>query len=106
MKRCLLIILLLGTVLYTCACGADTNNIVDNDAVTESESLKNSVGSVNVTTLRIREEPSEDATVIGLLKKEQKVNILAEYNGFYRISWQEEEDTAEGYVKKEYIDVD
>ena len=68
----------------------------------------NSVGIVHtdVGALRVREEPDRDATVIGLLPNGAEVTILGEENEFYRINLLEEEDTVEGYVRKEYIAVE
>lgn len=75
---------------------------------TASGEDENSVGTVytDVGTLRVREEPESDAPVIGLLPNGEEVTILAEDNEFYRILWQEEDDTVEAYVRKEFIVVE
>ena len=52
----------------------------------------------------MRKEPLEDADVITLLKKEQKVIILSEQDKYYQISILVNEEQLNGYVKKEYID--
>ena len=68
-----------------------------------------SVGIVHTDAadaLRVRGEPDANAPVVMLLPDGEEVTILAEENEFYKISWQEEGDTAEGYVRKEYVDVE
>ena len=59
---------------------------------------------VNVDNLKVRSEP--DGVLIKILPKGAEVTILAEENGFYRISCQEENDITEGYVRKEFLDVE
>lgn len=75
---------------------------------TASGEDEKSVGTVytDVGTLRVREEPDRAATVIGLLPNEAEVTILGETDEFYRILLQEEDDTVEGYVRKEFIVVE
>lgn len=63
-----------------------------------------SVGIVNVYNLKVRSDPG--GVLIKILPKGAEVTILAEENGFYRISCQEEDDITEGYVRKEYLDVE
>lgn len=63
-------------------------------------------GSVNTDALKLREDSDGDADVLTLLMEKQKVDILGEQDGFYRIAVQTEDGTLEGYVKKEYIDMD
>ena len=73
-----------------------------NDMETEYDT-----GIVNVDALKVREEPESDAPVIGLLPNGEEVTILAEDNEFYRILWEEEDfDTVEAYVRKEFIVVE
>ena len=40
------------------------------------------------------------------MAKGTEVTVLAEENGFYRISCQENDDITEGYVRKEFLDVE
>ena len=68
-----------------------------------------SVGIVHTDAsdaLRVREEPDGNSPVVMLLPNGEEVAILAEENEFYKISWQEEGETAEGYVSKKYVDVE
>lgn len=61
---------------------------------------------VNIDALRVREEASENAAVIGILQENREVTILSEKNGFYHILIPAAEGSLEGWVRKEYIDVD
>lgn len=63
-------------------------------------------GYVNADALKGRSAASGSADVTALFQKAQEVNILSEENGFYRISIPENETTYEGYVRKEYIDIE
>ena len=75
---------------------------------TASGEDENSVGIVytDVGSLRVREEPDRDSQVISLLPDGAEVTILGETDEFYRILWQEEDDTGEAYVRKEFIVVE
>lgn len=105
-KKGLLFAVLCGTMLNICACGAQNNaNPEDTALPAETE-----VGSVTAETLRVREESSSDANVIGLLENGQQVTILSEDGEFYHIniyvpSEDNPEDVMEGYVRKEYIKI-
>ena len=75
------------------------------------ETTENAVGIVyveNTGALRVRSEPDRDAHVIGLLRNGAEVTILDEDNDFYHIllGEEDEDDTTEGYVRKEFIVID
>lgn len=59
-------------------------------------------GIVNAKYLEVRAEPDISARLVARLPIGEKVTILAEENGYYRISL----ENREGYVEKEYIDVE
>ena len=59
-------------------------------------------GIVNAQYLEVRAEPDISARLVARLPIGEKVTILAEENGYYRISL----ENREGYVEKEYIDVE
>lgn len=87
----------------------EKKSTVNNYVLYETEWSEESVGYVNTDALKMRKEPFGDADVVTLLKKEQTVNILAEQNEFYQILIQAEDETdetLEGYVKKEYINIE
>lgn len=76
----------------------------------ENENLLEETGKVNADALRMREEPKQDASVLTLLKEGEKVIILSEQDGFYKVQIQMENETENekviGWVKKEYIALD
>jgi hypothetical protein len=69
------------------------------------QNLSKVIGVVDTETLKMRSEPFADASVISLLKKDQKVNILADNGEFYAILVQANGETLVGYIKKEYITI-
>jgi hypothetical protein len=85
----------------------DTENglRIDSQVDLHEQNLSEAIGIVNTETLKMRVEPFADANVISLLKKDQKVNILADNGEFYAILVQANDETLVGYVKKEYITV-
>ena len=60
-----------------------------------------STGIVTTDTLRLRKDASTSASIIGLLSMNQKVQILEEENGWYKVKT----DDGDGYVYAEYIKV-
>jgi len=60
-----------------------------------------STGIVTTDTLRLRKDASTSASILGLLSMNDKVEILEEENGWYKVKAGEEE----GYVYGEYIKV-
>ncbi len=96
--------LLFSSVLNLYACSAKSNQTSDLDISKKEEQTQENIGFVNTETLKMRKEPLEDADVITLLKKEQKVSILSEQDKYYQISILVNEEQLNGYVKKEYID--
>lgn len=97
--------LVVCTVMLTFALGSLVGCSIKETASGEDE---NSVGIVytDVGSLRVREEPDRDSQVISLLPDGAEVTILGETDEFYRILWQEEDDTGEAYVRKEFIVVE
>jgi len=67
---------------------------------------KTKTGVINTDALRIREAASETSAVASLLPEKQEVVILSEQSGFYHISILDTEGSLDGWVKKEYVDVD
>lgn len=63
-------------------------------------------GVVNTDVIEVRKTPSETAEVIGILPEGRLVTfeMLSEDGDFYKISTENDGETIEGYVKKEYID--
>lgn len=75
----LTVAILLGTALYSFA----------------------STGKVTTDTLKLRKEASTDSTVIGLLSENDKVEILGEEYGWYKVKVGDKV----GYVASQYINV-
>lgn len=63
-------------------------------------------GTVNTDALKVREGAVVDAAAAGLLMEGQKVTILSEENGFYHVSISDAEGDFDGWVRKEYVDID
>ena len=61
-----------------------------------------STGIVTTDTLRLREEASTNASIIGLLSMDDKVEVLEENNGWYRVKVGDKV----GYVSAEYLKVE
>ena len=59
------------------------------------------VAVVNTTTLKVREEPSTEAAVLGLVPNKDRLTVLAETDEWVKVSIEE----GDGYVSKEFISV-
>lgn len=56
---------------------------------------------VNTTTLKVRQEPSLDATVLGLVGMEDRLTVLEENDEWVKVSIEE----GDGYLSKEYLNI-
>ncbi|MFT3985846.1 MAG: SH3 domain-containing C40 family peptidase [Lachnospiraceae bacterium] len=59
------------------------------------------VAVVATTTLKVREEPSIDAAVLGLVPNEDRLTVLEETDEWLKVSIEE----GDGYVSKEFVSV-
>ena len=75
-------------------------------SIKETTSDEKGIVYTDVGALRVRGEADKDSQVISLLPDGAEVTILGEKNEFYRILLEEADNTAEGYVRKEFIYVD
>ncbi|MBQ9504686.1 MAG: SH3 domain-containing protein, partial [Lachnospiraceae bacterium] len=57
------------------------------------------VAVVNTTTLKVREEPSMDALVLGLVPDQDRLTVLEETDEWVKVSIEE----GDGYVSKEFV---
>ncbi|HAG69371.1 MAG TPA: hypothetical protein DCL38_05300 [Lachnospiraceae bacterium] len=57
------------------------------------------VAVVNTTTLKVREEPSLDAMVLGLVPDQDRLTVLEETDEWVKVSIEE----GDGYVSKEFV---
>lgn len=73
--------------------------VVENDAPTvKSEYADLAVAKVN-DYVNIRKKPNEESKILGKLYNKSVATVLAEKNGWYKIS----SGTVEGFVKKEFV---
>ena len=83
--------------------GKDSIWIPQTDAPTDDRLTS---GVANTDGIEVHKTPSETAEVIGALPKGTLIayEMLSEDSDFYRISIENDSETIQGYVKKEYID--
>lgn len=71
----------------------------------DAQALAKEVGTtyavVNTTTLKVRKEPSTEATVLGLVPIEEELVVLEEVEGWVKVAIEE----GDGYVSKDYVDL-
>lgn len=67
-----------------------------------STSIFAKTGTVTGNTVRIREKASTDSEIVTNVHKDDKVTILEEKNGWYKIKY----DMFEGYISGKYLKVD
>ena len=58
-------------------------------------------GIINVTAVRLREQPNTTSEIITVIYEDEKVEILGEENDWYKISYKSDV----GYIKKEFLKV-
>ncbi len=71
----------------------------------EAEALAKEVGTtfaiVNTTTLKVRQEASTEASVLGLVPIEEELVVVEELDGWVKIAIEE----GDGYVSREYVNL-
>ncbi len=69
----------------------------------EAEALAKEVGTtyaiVNTTTLKVRQEPNTESSVLGLVPIEEELVVVEELDGWVKISIEE----GDGYVSRDYV---
>ena len=68
-------------------------------AVALAKEVGNRIATVTTTTLKVREEPSKDAAVLGLVPIEDELSVLDENDDWIKVSIEE----GEGYVSTEFV---
>jgi len=63
-------------------------------------------GIVTTDTLRLRKDASVEASIIGLLSMNDKVEVLEEKNGWYKVKAEVDSEQVEGYVSADYLKVE
>lgn len=103
-------LVLVGSLIFTTRENVESKNVDNGEEIMEKQDTQINeewIGVVNTEALFVRQRPAEDAEVTSLLAEAQKVYILGEQDGFYKIAIVSEgEEELEGYVKKEYIDTE
>lgn len=71
----------------------------------EAENLAKEVGTtyaiVNTTTLKVRQEPSLEASVLGLVPIEEELVVVEELDGWVKVAIEE----GDGYVSRDYVNL-
>ena len=75
--------------------------VTGEDAVSLAKEVGTRIATVNTTTLKVREEPSTEAVVLGLVPIEDELIVTEELEGWVKVSIEE----GEGYVSNEYVDL-
>ncbi len=68
-------------------------------AVDLAKKVGTRVAVVNTTTLKVREEPGMDATVLGLVPIEEELSVIDEKDGWVKVDIEE----GYGYVSSDYV---
>ena len=70
-------------------------------AVALAEEVGHRVATVTTTTLKVRQDPSTEASVLGLVPIEDELTVIEETDSWVKVSIEE----GDGWVSKEFVDV-
>jgi len=73
--------------------------VTGEDAIALAKEVGVRIATVTTTTLKVREAPGMDATVLGLVPIEDQLSVLEELDGWVKVSIEE----GEGYVSHEFV---
>ena len=73
--------------------------VTGDDAVTLAKEVGTRIATVTTTTLKVREEPGLDATVLGLIPIEDELLVTEELDGWVKVNIEE----GDGYVSTDYV---
>ncbi len=73
--------------------------VTGDDAIALAKEVGTRIATVTTTTLKVREQPGMDTTVLGLVPIEDELTVLEELDGWVKVSIEE----GEGYVSNEYV---
>ena len=73
--------------------------VTGDDAIALAKEVGTRIATVTTTTLKVREQPGMDETVLGLVPIEDELTVLEELDGWVKVSIEE----GEGYVSNEYV---
>lgn len=75
--------------------------VTGEDAVSLAKEVGTRIAVVNTTTLFVRQEPSTDASVLGMVPIEEEIVVTEELEGWVKVSIEE----GEGYVSTDYVNL-
>lgn len=70
-------------------------------ALARAEEVKQTIATVNTTTLYVREQPNTECTIITMMPDGEELEVVEELDGWVKINVDEEE----GYVSADYVDI-
>ena len=73
--------------------------VTGDDAVALAKKVGNRIATVTTTTLKVREEPSLDATVLGLVPIQDQLLVTEELDNWVKVNIEE----GDGYVSTDYV---
>ncbi|MCH5249867.1 MAG: C40 family peptidase [Lachnospiraceae bacterium] len=73
--------------------------VTGDDAVELAKEVGTRIATVTTTTLKVREEPSTDAVVLGLVPIEDELIVAEELDGWVKVNIEE----GDGYVSNEFV---
>lgn len=73
--------------------------VTGDDAVDLAKKVGTRIATVTTTTLKVREEPGLDATVLGLVPIEDELLVTEELDGWVKVNIEE----GDGYVSMDYV---
>ena len=73
--------------------------VTGDDAVALAKKVGNRIATVTTTTLKVREEPSLDATVLGLVPIQDQLLVTEELDNLVKVNIEE----GDGYVSLDYV---
>ena len=73
--------------------------VTGDDAVEYAKEVGTRIGTVTTTTLKVREEPSLDARVLGLVPIDDELIVTEELDGWVKVNIEE----GDGYVSTDYV---
>lgn len=70
-------------------------------ALAKAAEVKQTIATVNTTTLYVREQPNTDCAIITMMPAGEELEVLETLDGWVKINV----DSDEGYVSSEYVDI-
>lgn len=70
-------------------------------ALAKAAEVKQTIATVNTTTLYVREQPNTDCAIVTMMPAGEELEVLETLDGWVKINV----DSDEGYVSSEYVDI-